>query len=108
MTQNRLCIDCSAWINSDDLDLNPSGLWCIRCELQRRRQVASGFTRAPVEPPSFERQTRYGNQEKGMPWTVVDRGGDPHAYLSKPLPPPPKKERPLVTSYQTVFGRDTV
>jgi hypothetical protein len=28
-----------------DLDLNPSGLWCRRCELDRRAQITAAMAR---------------------------------------------------------------
>jgi hypothetical protein len=86
MTTNRLCIDCGAWLNSDDLDLNPAGLWCVRHELARRVEAERGFATPMIHAtPGPESQVRFGNQDRGLPWQASTV--DPHDYLRKPLPP---------------------
>lgn len=36
---NDPCIDCEAVVTKEALALNPSGLWCIKCEHARRERI---------------------------------------------------------------------
>ena len=43
MSNETRCIDCGALITDEARELNPSELWCVPCEQERRERITKSM-----------------------------------------------------------------